>query len=272
MAILGILGVLFIFFSLYLWLIAPARDTPDTSALDGWFYAHRGLHDGNEQVPENSLAAFQKAVEAGYGMELDVQRTKDEKLVVFHDRDLRRVCGVDLRLLDITYEELKAYPLPDGSEIPLFSEVLSLVDGRSPIIVEVKHYGSAERNAEKLLEILQNYHGAYCVESFHPLAIRYFRRNAPDIIRGQLASGDRWDPKSMNRLTYWAMKHLLVNGIGRPHFVAYSCPADHTLSMWLMKHFFRPSLAAWTIRDQQILDVAEKDYQWPIFEGFTPRG
>lgn len=272
MTILGILGVLLIFFALYLWLIAPARDTPDTSALDGWLYAHRGLHDGNEQVPENSLAAFQKAVEAGYGIELDVQRTKDEMLVVFHDGDLRRVCGADLRLLDITYAELKAYPLPDGSNIPLFSEVLALVDGRSPIIVEAKHYGSAERNAEKLLAILQNYHGAYCVESFHPLAIRYFRRNAPDIIRGQLASGDRWDPKSMNGLTHFAMKHLLVNGISRPHFVAYSCPADHTLSMWLMKHFFRLSLAAWTIRDQQILDVAEKDYQWPIFEGFTPRG
>ena len=129
--------------ALYLWLIAPSKKHPDSGALAGWLYAHRGLHDGNHKVPENSLEAFRRAVDAGYGMELDVQHTRDDRLVVFHDANLKRVCGVDKNVRDLTYGELKRYPLPDGSVIPLFSEVLELVGGRAPIIVEVKHYGHA---------------------------------------------------------------------------------------------------------------------------------
>ena len=88
-----ILGILAVLFLVYLWLIAPAGKKPDDSALKGWLYAHRGLHDGNHQVAENSLEAFRRAVEAGYGMELDVQLTADDQLVVFHDKSLNGSAG-----------------------------------------------------------------------------------------------------------------------------------------------------------------------------------
>ena len=134
--------------ALYLFLTAPCMKRPDDSRLRGWLYAHRGLHDGNRQVPENSMEAFRLAVENGYGMELDVQLTKDGSMVVHHDGSLKRVCGVDKNIRDLTYEELCRISLPDGSRVPLFQEVLDMVDGRAPIIVEVKHYGGAAKVAK----------------------------------------------------------------------------------------------------------------------------
>lgn len=258
--------------ALYLFLIAPCLQRPDTSALEGHLYAHRGLHDGNKAVPENSLAAFRRAVEAGYGMELDVQLTRDGRLVVHHDGSLKRVCGVDKNIRDLTYEELCAIPLPDGSKIPLFSEVLDLVDGRVPMIVEVKHHGGAAKNAASTLEHLSAYHGPYCVESFDPTAMAYFKKHAPHIVRGQLAYGGKWQPEELGLAAHFCLKHLLVNCVSRPHFVAYSVPTDHTLAMWLMKHVYHPQLAGWTIRKQQVLDESlTRGYQYPIFELFTPQ-
>lgn len=223
-------------------------------------------------MPENSLAAFSRAVEAGYGIELDVQLTRDGFLVVHHDASLKRVCGADLRICDITFEELCRHPLPDGSCVPLFSDVLTLVGGRVPLIVEVKHHGGAARNAASALQQLGAYGGPYCVESFHPLAMRYFRLHAPDVVRGQLAMGGARQPGETGFIAYFALKHLLVNSLSRPHFVAYSCPEDHTLAMWLMRRCFHPLLAAWTLRSQEALDGAlARGYQLPIFEGFIPR-
>lgn len=268
--LLWILLCLVLLAGLYLFLIAPGRKRPDASALTGWLYAHRGLHGGD--VPENSLAAFSRAVEAGYGIELDVQLTRDGFLVVHHDASLKRVCGADLRICDITFEELCRHPLPDGSCVPLFSDVLALVGGRVPLIVEVKHHGGTARNAASALQQLGAYGGPYCVESFHPLAMRYFRLHAPDVVRGQLAMGGARQPGETGFIAYFALKHLLVNSLSRPHFVAYSYPEDHTLAMWLMRRCFHPLLAAWTLRSQEALDGAlARGYQLPIFEGFIPR-
>ena len=270
MVLLWISGVLLCLVALYLWIIAPASRRPDASAFIGKLFAHRGLHDGNQNVIENSLAAFQRAVEAGYGIELDVQRTKDRKAVVFHDGDLRRICGYQGKLRHLTYEELRAYPLPDGTAIPLLSEVLARVGGEVPLIVEIKYYGGAAQNTALAMDVLREYTGPYCVESFHPLAVRYLKRHAPEILRGQLAEGGRWDPDDMALSFHLAQKHLLANVLGRPHFVAYSCPEDHTLAMWLMKNVFHPLLAAWTIRDQETLKENRQAYDMFIIEGFSP--
>lgn len=262
--------MLIVLVALYLWMIAPSKEKMDTAALDGWLYAHRGLHDDNQKVPENSLAAFEAAAANGYGMELDVQLTKDKRLVVFHDATLKRVCGVDRNVMDLTYQELRKIPLPDQSSIPLLSEVLAQVNGRTPMIVEIKYYGNPSENARAAHEALLMYEGAYCVESFHPLAVRYFRRHAPTIVRGQLAEGGKWN-NNKKLIEHIGMKFLLLNVISRPHFVAYSAASDHNLSMWLMKNVYKPLLAAWTIRSQKALDEASQHYDYPIFELFTPK-
>ena len=262
--------ILIVLLAVYLYMIAPEKKRPDAGFLDGWLYAHRGLHDGTKKVIENSMEAFRLAVENGYGMELDVQLTRDGKLVVHHDGSLKRVTGVDKQVHDVDYADLPL--LPDGSKIPLFTEVLSMVDGRAPIIVEVKHNGGSAKNAAAAWEILKTYKGPYCVESFNPAAMQYFRKHAPHVVRGQLASGGKWKKEDLNFVSYIALRSLMVNVVSRPHFVAYSVPTDRTVSMWLMKHVFKPLLACWTVRDQKVLDDARKEgYQYPIFELFSPK-
>lgn len=249
-------------------MVAPRRVRPNASALVGRLYAHRGLHDGNRAVFENSTEAFRRAVEAGYGIELDVQLTLDGVPVVHHDGDTGRVCGKPAVILQTKYDDLPA--LPDGSPIPRFADVLALVDGRAPLIVEIKQYGSPTGNAAAALALLKDYRGPYCVESFHPMAVRYFRKAAPGILRGQLAAGGRRNPAEVSRTVHIAIKYLLINVLSRPHFVAYQSASDRNLPMWLMKKVFRPLLAAWTLRSQPELDRARRDYQMPIFELFKP--
>ena len=265
----ALLWVLAALAALYLFLIAPGMRRPDASAFAGRLYAHRGLHGGD--APENSLAAFARAADAGFGIELDVQLTRDGRLVVHHDESLLRVCGADARIRDLTFEELRRHPLPDGSHVPEFCEVLALLQGRVPLLVEIKHYGGAEPVARAALEALRGYAGPWCVESFHPLAVRYFRRHAPHALRGQLVFGGASGEGGASAAVRFALRHLLVNFIGRPHFVARAYPYGRSPSLWLMRRLFRPLMAAWTLRTPEALEAARRDgCDMPIFEGFLP--
>lgn len=159
----------------------------DFAEMKKYDYAHRGLHEKDLSVPENSMAGFKAAVEAGYGIEFDLQLTKDKKVVVHHDRSLKRVCGADVSIGDLTYKELQQYRLQNTEErVPLFSDVLALVDGRTPLIIELKHYDDADLLCPLVWELLRNYKGPYCVESFDPYIVQWFRKNHPYVLRGQL--------------------------------------------------------------------------------------
>ena len=188
--------------------------------------------------------------------------------MVHHDGNTRRVCGVDAVIRDTAFAALPA--LPDGSAIPTLAQVLARVAGRVPLIVEVKPEGGPVGNAQATLAALEGYVGPVCVESFHPMAVRYFRKAAPALLRGQLAMGYPRDPQELGVVAYFALKHLLVNALGRPHFIAYSSAQDRNLSMWLMKHLFKPPMAAWTLRTPEQLAAARRAYALPIFELFTP--
>lgn len=108
-------------------------------AFERQYIAHRGFHDNRSECPENSLPAFERAIQMGYGIELDVQLTKDGVPVVFHDWDLKRAAGVDRKIRDCTFEELQSYRLFGSSQtIPAFETVLELADGRTPLIIELK--------------------------------------------------------------------------------------------------------------------------------------
>ena len=110
------------------------------NSIKGKYYAHRGLHDGEAGIPENTMAAFRRAVDAGFGIELDVQLTKDEEVVVFHDFDLKRVCSAEGEISDFTYEQLQRFAICGTQErIPRLSDVLKLVQGRVPLLIELKY-------------------------------------------------------------------------------------------------------------------------------------
>ena len=258
---------------LYLFLIAPRA-----SRREAWpegmlqcAYAHRGLHRG-PSVPENSLAAFERAAQAGFGIELDVRLSRDGVLMVHHDDTLERTCGVKKRFADLDAQEIRSYPLFGSQErIPDFSQVLSCVAGRSPLIVELKSMG--KRNGElarKTCALLESYPGPWCVESFDPRLLLWFRRHAPQAIRGQLAYDPRRSEAKKKGLLYWAGANLLTNFLSRPDFIAYGQETDGNPSFQITKKLFRPVTAAWTVSTPETYQRLRRQYDLQIFEGFVP--
>lgn len=263
--------LLFLLLLVYLWAIMPRmRKRPDHTFLMGHFYAHRGLHDNAGDAPENSMRAFQKAVESGYGIELDVQLTKDRIPVVFHDKTVSRVCGAEGRVQDYTYEELQQFSLFRTEEkIPKFEDVLRLVNGQVPLIIEIKIYENATIVCETADQLIGAYRGNYCIESFHPLAVRWYREHRPDVIRGQLSSAFH---KAGNKegVQEWLVHHLLTNFLCRPDFIAYDHRFKGNLSRILCRRLYGVLGVTWTVKSQAELDACENEFDLFIFEGFLP--
>lgn len=256
--------------ALYLWLIMPRVTPRSMNEFENRYYAHRGFHDNKTDAPENSAKAMQLAVENGYGIELDVQLTKDEKVVVFHDATLNRICGVDAKVNSMTYEELQQLHLLDSEErIPLFSDVLKIIGGKVPLIMEVKMVDAKTRVCELANKELEGYNGLYCMESFHPFAVQWYKKNRPDVVRGQLSANFKKEGQKEG-FQEWLVHNLLINVLGRPDFVAYSHKSAGNLSRNLTK-LWGATAVAWTIRSQEELDRNRKKFDLFIFEGFRPK-
>lgn len=228
-------------------------------------HAHRGLHSRDKSIPENSLAAFAAAVDAGYGIELDIQLTKDEEVVVFHDDTLKRVCGVEGRLDKYTFEELSKFYLHDTEQqIPHLLEVLNLVNGRVPLIIELKTGRKNKLLCQKAWRILRQYDGDICVESFDPRIVRWFKKYVPGLMRGQLAAR----PASLNSgLAGYLVGWGFANFVGRPNFIAYQKGPRPPL-IWFA-HRFAMSVV-WTITPDDDTEAAEDKYDAVIFEHYEP--
>lgn len=235
------------------------------------YIAHRGLHD-NPAVPENSLAAFRRAVEAGYGVELDVQLTADDRLVVFHDETLSRVCGDGRKLHECSYDELKGLRLFGTEEgIPLFRDVLDLISGRVPLVVEIKSEGRYARTTALTCEMLEEYRGLYCVESFHPMVLRRYKKLSPGTLLGQLASNFLKEEVSQPLPVKLLLTNLLMNFLSRPDFIAYDRQYLDQPSFRLCMRLFRPVGFAWTVKSAEQLRECRERFDAFIFEGFDPR-
>lgn len=258
--------------ALYLVMIMPrVCGRPDTQPFQKWLYAHRGLHDNASDAPENSLAAFEKAVEEGFGIELDVQMTKDKIPVVFHDFTLKRICGGEGKVCDYTYEELQRFRLCGSEErIPRFEDALRLIDGRVPLIVELKIEKmdiSICRAADRLLSY---YKGMYCIESFHPLGVFWYRRHKREIVRGQLADAFFRRRGGLKRPLCFILEYLLFNWLAKPDFIAYNLKYPKVLSRRLCRDLYRSTAAAWTVKSEEQLAAARKYFDIFIFDSFIP--
>ena len=324
------------------WAIAP-RSFGDkrrnfVPAVPEVWYAHRGLHDAGSGLteqyaaesgeyvalarcmamkagygtpeatgpiaPENSLASFAAAAEAGFGIELDLQLTLDGQVVVVHDGDLKRVAGDPRRIEDLTYDELtriplfpnavpgdaKATPLPGAEEkvplvvtpaaaptgyyqhVPLFSDVLKVVAGRVPLIVEFKFDDNAhwtERDTE-LMEsgdaLLEAYSGPYVIESFNPYAVRWYREHRPEVCRGQLSWGTTIDESG---LAEWSAGLLVYDWLSRPDFIAYDWHGGRSPQVRLARAMGAVPVS-WTVRSREELAECAPYFDRHIFEAFVP--
>ena len=238
------------------------------------FYAHRGLYKQDQSVPENSMTAFRLAARRGYGIELDVRMTKDGQLAVFHDEGLKRVCGAEkTRVRKLTFEELSQYRLFDTEEtIPLLGQVLEEIGGRVPLLIDVKVADRAqtEKICAALMELLADYKGDYMVQSAEPGVLAWFRRNAPDVMRGQVVEGYREKSKKLSGFQRFVRRNLLSNFKTRPHFISCNIGDCRALGLRLCMLMFHPMTVGWTVREELDSAKLRSDFNILVFEFYMP--
>lgn len=265
------LELILIAIALYLFATRCRSGHPGLKNLQGWSYAHRGLH-GNG-IPENSMAAFKAALDAGYGIELDVHLLKDGNLAVIHDSLLNRTTGRVGHVEDLTTEQLQAYPLEGTDQtIPEFMDVLTLYNGKAPLIIELKpENGNHAALAEATCKMLETYKGVFCIESFDPRCVAWLKKNRPDIIRGQLTENFTKSRSDLPDYLKFALTHCLTNLLCVPDFVAYKF-ADRrdSFSVRICRQLWKAQGVTWTLKTKEDYDEAVKEGWIPIFEGFRP--
>ncbi len=241
--------------------------------LKEWRYAHRGYHD-KPQIPENSLPAFKRAIENGWGAELDIHILRDGTLAVFHDSDLKRCTGVEGIIEDLDRGQLAKLRL-EGTDypVPLFDEVLALFEGVAPLIIELKTYkGNHRALAEAACKRLDSYCGLFCVESFDPRAIADVRELRPAICTGQLSQDFEKDKSGLPWYQRFILTNLLFNVKTRPDFIAYKFEDRGKRNNRRVTGKLGVQPVNWTIRSKKDLDACESAGGIPIFEKFDPRG
>ena len=226
--------------------------------------AHRGYHNNKKGIPENSVLAFKKAIDNNYLIELDVRLTKDKKLVVFHDDNLKRVCGVNKKVKDLTYKELLKYNLFDTTlKVPLFSDVIKLVNGRVPILIETKYHNRYGVLEKILINELSNYKGLYAIQSFYPMSLLWLKRNTKDIPIGLLSSNFKND---LNRLKSIIGKTLILDLFFKTDFISYDVKG--LPNNYLSYKRDKKKIVIWTIKNKKDYDLARQYTDSLICENF----
>ena len=274
MIFLYIFLAIVIVFCTWLFLIAPG----DSSGMEGFKnkkYAHRGLHGTvggyDAYAAENSLTAFERAKEHGFGIELDVRISKDGELVVFHDGVLDRVTDMTGKVEDYTLEELKKCRLSGTDDtIPTLSEVLALIDGAVPLVIELKEEGFDHSISEKSALVLKDYEGDYVVECFSPFAFGVFKKNLPKIPRGFLSCKHTANPKT-RAFKFRPIQRFLFNFLARPAFIAVDKRTPKLFPIPLICALFGTPRIAWKVKSkEEEIEAYKNGVSGVIFEGYMP--
>ena len=253
---------------LYLFLIAPGR-CQNPAPFSTTLFCHRGLHTEDGTAPENSLPSFEAAAKAGLGVELDIQLTADDQIVVFHDETLKRMCGADIKVRSLTYQQLCQYTLQGGQQhIPLLKDALATL-GNTTLLCEIKCYSGVAnmKICQLAAPLLQSYPGPVCIESFDPLIVRWFYKHMPGMVRGLLAY--HFKDAGLSRWQSFILKNLLLNFCCRPQFIAHDYHRVG-LSLWLCKRLFGAFCPCWTIYNPQQEQASRRFFDTIIFEQYLP--
>ena len=273
MVFIYILLAAVILFCTWLFLISPGDDA-GMEKFKNKKYAHRGLHGRvgyDEYAAENSLTAFARAKEHGYGIELDLRMSKDGEIVVIHDGDLERVTGVKGKVAELTLDEIKSNTLIGTTDtVPTLREVLELIDGAIPLLFEIKEEGMDHTLSEKVAEILKDYKGDYMVESFSPFAFGVFKKKLPAIPRGFLAYKHS-SKKESSALKFRLIQRLTFNFLARPAFIALHIDTPKLFPVPLVAGIYKTPLIAWTVKSkEEEIEAYKLGFSGIIFEGYLP--
>ena len=237
---------------------------------DSWIsttpIAHRGLF--NEKYPENSLAAFKNAVKNKLPIEFDVSCLADGTPVIFHDQKLARMTGKDGFISMLTIDDLsKLYLAGTKEKIPTLKEALSVIDGKVPILIEIKNYGKVGLMEKQVWKVLQGYSGEYMIESFNPFTLEWFKKNAPNVKRGQLASF--FKDREITGIKRFALKRMLLNKrVSEPNFVVYDI--EDMPNRYVKKYFGVLPVLAFVINSEEDEKKAKDITNNIIFDSYVP--
>ena len=220
---------------------------------ESYIITHRGIHD-NINIYENTLEAFKLSIKKGYAIELDVRMTKDKQIVVFHDNNTKRLTKKDLIVEENTYQELNNQNI---LHIPLLTEVLELVKGKVPLLIEIKPTKKDYELSTNLMTILNNYEGKYAIQSFNPKVLYWFRKNYPQILRGQLSM--KYTKHKISSIKKYILSKMLFNKITKPNFISYKY---NELNIEQIKKYKKQNIyvIGWTITNEKEYNHYKKYY------------
>ncbi len=236
--------------------------------------AHRGLQDAAHGVIENTAGAVRAAITANYGIEVDVQVSRDGEAMVHHDDVLGRLTDGEGRLDTFTATELKLVPFRGSDEhMMTLGDLCELVGGRVTMLIELKsRFNGDPRLPARVASVLSGYRGPVAPMSFDPRQIALLRQKSPRLVCGIVAAKYRPHP-------YWdLMPAWMRNGMGylltaltaQPQFVAYAVADLPALAPLVARHVFGLPLLTWAVRTDAERQVAERWADQMIFEGFRP--
>lgn len=230
-------------------------------------FAHRGLHDATR--PENSLAAIAAAITAGFPVEIDVQESADGRAIVFHDWNLQRLAGREAWVHTLAAAEIRQLRLLGTDQgIPVLEDVLALIAGRVPLLIEIKKRQRPGLLEPEIARVLREYRGPFAIQSFNPFSLGWFRKRHPEIIRGQISC--LFDTDDRAGWKKWILKNYGLNWLSRPQFLADDWRRLPATSPALLRRFFGLPLLAWTVRSAEEKSAALRWADNVIFEGFLP--
>lgn len=236
--------------------------------------AHRGLHNRNQGIIENTPSAFKAAIAQGFAIETDLQLTADGEAVAFHDDRMGRLTDNDSDIRTLTASELKQVQFKETPDrMFTFSELCACADGRVPLVVEIKsRFDGDRRLVRRIAEVLASYNGPVALMSFDPDQVMAVRELIPHIPRGIVAERyyheDEW--QALPREKVRSMMHLRHAFRTRPHFVAYRIDDLPAPAPWIARNLFGCALLTWTVRTPEQRARAGKEADQMIFEGFVP--
>ncbi len=222
--------------------------------------AHRGLWNGN--IAENTLSAYKNAVENDYPIEIDLYKSKDGEIFSVHDRNMKRLTGEDLDICALTSSEIKELKIFGKDQIPTLKEVLGLVNGKVPLLIEIKNQPDGTA-VDTVAEILNGYSGDFVTQSFNPLYVKKMKKLLPNKLSGVLSTKKYEDLKDEKPLNRFIVKHTALNFIVRPDFISMEESA-FPIKTKLFKF-------AWTVRSKEEYEKVKPFADNIIFEGFIPK-
>lgn len=260
--------ILLIFF--YLILPGNKKKCNDSSWLYKNYIAHRGLFNNEKGIIENSSTAFLKAIEKNFTIETDLHLTLDNKVIVFHDDDFKRLCGVNKQIKEMTLKQIKGLSYENSTDkVMEFSEFLALIDGNTDLLLELKHQNKKNDDVlcEKVAELLKDYKGRYAIQSFYPNILAWFKKHYPNVIRGQLCTiidlkEEREKSKGkglkgvLNVVSKWIYNQKLSNFMGRPLFISHNYKDINFMAK--VTHLFMPMIVYTVDNKKAYLEFKDK--------------